>query len=127
MTHPSVYELARFVESGHESADFEAHLQTCEACAARLTRLAQRALEARGLAEVAVVPSAPMPTVMPVLVALFACLCVLVSTPSRAAAVAPTVALVSSGELHGTPDPRAVADAPMSMWQGDAGPGSRSD
>lgn len=126
MTHPTVYELARFVETGGELPDFERHVQTCEECASRLSRLAQRALAARGLSEVASVPVAAPPAVLPMLVALFACLAVLVSTPTRAAMgpqVSPSAPLA---ELHGTPEPTSTVTLPAT-WGEDAGPGSRSD
>ena len=126
MSHPSIYELARFIEHGHESADFENHVQDCDACAARLSQLARRALVARGLAADAVVPSPPTPAVVPLLMAVFACVAVLVSAPTRAASLPSTPPVVfSSAELHGTPFPAVVTHPDLSG--GDAGPGAHSD
>lgn len=126
MSHPSIYELARFIEHGHESVEFDNHVQNCDGCAARLSQLARRALVARGLVSDAVVPSPPTPAVVPLLMAVVACVAVLVSAPTRAASLPSTPPVVfSSAELHGTPFPAVVTHPDLSG--GDAGPGARSD
>jgi hypothetical protein len=43
MSHPTVFELDVFIRQGSTSAEFERHVSGCDACAARLSRLARRA------------------------------------------------------------------------------------
>lgn len=128
MSHPSIFELARFVERGHDSDDFEQHVHACDVCAAKVGQLAQRVMVTRGLSSEAVVPRAPVPTLVPVM-ALLACVAMLVSAPTRAAqrSVPPSMTEAPS-DLHGTPWPPSVVDEPfISPSAGDAGPGVHAD
>lgn len=127
MSHPSIYELARFVEDGQGADDFAQHVQDCDDCARRLSQLAHRALVTRGLASDAVVPAPPTPAVVPLLMAVVACVAVLVSAPTRAASLPSPVDPVdtTSSEVHGTPLPLRWSSPDVAP--GDAGTGSRSD
>ncbi len=128
MSHPSIFELARFVERGHDSDDFEQHVHACDVCAAKVGQLAQRVMVTRGLSSEAVVPRPPVPTLVPVM-ALLACVAMLVSAPTRAAqrSVPPSMTEAPS-DLHGTPWPPSAVDEPfISPSAGDAGPGVHAD
>lgn len=130
MSHPSIFELARFVETGTESAAFEHHVDGCDVCAQRLSQVARRAVEARGLSHQLVLPRRPLPAVVPMAMALLACVAVLVSAPTRAAQrELPRPMPFAPEGLHGTPLVEHAGDLPLrsAPWLGDAGPGSRSD
>jgi hypothetical protein len=70
--HVSLFEVHAFVTRGEATADFEAHVSTCDACAARLSSSARRVVSPA---------SAPAEVVTPrlqfALVAFVACLAVL--------------------------------------------------
>lgn len=129
MSHPSIFELARFVETGSETEVFEQHLDACDTCARKLSHLARRAVDARGLSGALALPTRRVPVQLPVLVALMACIAVLVSTPRRDAqlTLAPSVVFAPEGQ-HGTSlDVPCCQPALGSALPRDAGPGSRSD
>lgn len=128
MSHPSIFELARFVERGHDSDDFEQHVHACDVCAAKVGQLAQRVMVTRGLSSEAVVPRPPVPALVPVM-ALLACVAMLVSAPTRAAQLtAPPPMTEAPSDLHGTPWPPSAVDEPFtSPSAGDAGPGVHAD
>jgi hypothetical protein len=132
MRHPSVFELARFIEGDAESSGFEAHVSECDACAGRLSSLAHRAMRARGLAaELDVSPARGAPPALVALVALTACLAVFVSLPARAdlgagySVVSEAPAYAPEG-VHGVAAPPRIFPRPSDATFADAGP-SRED
>ncbi|MCA2980090.1 MAG: hypothetical protein INH41_18280 [Myxococcaceae bacterium] len=129
MKHPSIYELACFAETGHGADEFEPHVQVCDDCARRLSQLAWRSLAARGLTADVVVPAAPAPVVVPLLVAVLTCFAMMVSSQTSAAPLPPSGEPVSVGpsELHGTPLAPSTREPARRLTPGDAGWGSRSD
>lgn len=116
MSHPSVFELARFIDAGCESDEFEAHVSACDDCARELSRLAHRSLVAHGWSGDAVLP--PARRVSPALagfIALTACFAVLVSLPLRAATPLDAFGAIAPEGEHGTPtvESHAVVRQPL--------------
>ena len=107
--HPTVFELDVFVRRGATSADFEQHVSACEACATRLSSMAQRA----GPASLVMDPPEGR-RLQVAAVALAACLAVLLVR---------TVSLVPvSNEFIAPEGVHGVASTPIVMIAGDTGP-----
>ncbi|MDP1917702.1 MAG: hypothetical protein Q8L14_15780 [Myxococcales bacterium] len=105
MSHPSIFELSRFIEAGAETDAFEAHVSACDTCASQLSRLAHRSMLSQGLSAHVVVPSRRVSPALAGFVALTACVAALIAQPSRAAMTpGPSgFTMLAPEGVHGTP------------------------
>lgn len=122
MSHPSLFELAQFIDRGDGDAAFETHVDGCSICAGTLTRLAQRSLSAKGLAH-----ERPSRTVSPMVTVLacFSALALVVALkPASASAQQAPVTVVAPEGVHGVPvEHSSFVVFPAAVAPADGGPG----
>lgn len=114
MSHPSIFELRHFAVTGELDDQHVPHISACDGCSARLQRLAQTELQARGFEAAAVRTTRPgLAAAMPAFLAVAATMLVL-------AVVRPVVthefsfddSAVEPEGVHGIPSVRVTERAP---------------